>query len=199
MSRYQQRSTASLIAIFIVVAIVIAGAISAARALFFSGDGSNQIIDRSQTVLLDTTGNNSVSMQLRGPIVAQENHVGYRLTVSPTSRTLTVYRGYNGEVVDSVVLSNTKEAYEQFVFALNRADYSKGSELTGERNDTRGICSSGRVFYFSINENLKPVKTLWTTSCRENGSFKGDLNVTRSLFVNQFTDNARAIINQLPV
>lgn len=174
--------------ILIIVAVAIAALVSLARAVFFS-DGTSQTIsdvDNSHSALLNTTIDHSVSMTVRGPIIADEQFRSYQITISPTKRVLTTYTGYLDKVINQISLGNNTPSYEQFVYALDKADYVKGSELTGDKNDRRGLCATGKVYEFGTLKAGKSVKTLWTTTCgKEKGSLSASISSLNLLFVNQ--------------
>jgi hypothetical protein len=162
--------------ILIIVAVAIAALISLARTIFFPGIQTTSQTDTSQQALLDTGINHSVSMTVRGPIVGNEVFHSYTMTISPTSRTLIGYTGYTNTPMDQgITLGNNPAAYEQFVYALDKINYAKGTELTGSSNDLRGVCATGDVYQFSILKDNKSVKTLWTSSC---GNAKGSLGTS---------------------
>jgi hypothetical protein len=170
--------------ILIIIAIAIAALISLARAVFFS-DGTQPAsnADTSKTALLDTSTDHSVSMTVRGAIVADENYRSYQITVSPNSRSLTIYSGYLDKVVNKINLTNNIPAYEEFVYALEKANYVKGTEFSGDKNDRRGICATGKVYEFATLKAGSPVKTLWTTTC---GNAKGSLSANSSALTSLF-------------
>jgi len=185
--------------ILIIVAVAIAGLISLARAVFFSDNTSQTVtqVDVSQEALLSTAVDRSVTLTVRGNIVADEEFRTYQIVVTPTSRTLTAYTGYLDRRTDQIVLGNNTPAYEEFVFALNRADLVRGTELTGDTNDRRGICATGRVYEFGVLKANTSVKTLWTSTCRDaKGSLKAVLVELTNLFTDQIP-NGQALINKL--
>jgi hypothetical protein len=185
--------------ILIIVAVAIAALISLARAVFFS-DGTSQTvsnIDTSRSALLNTAIDHSVSMTVRGSIVADEQFRTYQITISPTSRTLTTYMGYLDKKIDQINLGNNTPAYEEFVYALEKANYVRGTELTGDKNDRRGICATGKVYEFGTLKSGTSVKTLWTSTCNNTkGSLSASVPTLTSLFVNQIPD-ARKMINKI--
>lgn len=193
MYRGKQNRIFPIIIVILIVAIVIAALVSIGRALF-GGSSEPQAVDQSQAVLLDVTGGTHVVMSVRGPIVAHENFRSYQVDISPTSRNLTTYSGYAGQRLDSQQLSNNTTAYEEFVYALNRAKFAEGRQLEGEDNDTRGICPTGRLYEFAIMRGDSAVKQLWTTSCGgSRGSFRTNLDQTRTLFLRQLPDSNRLV------
>lgn len=182
-----------IILVIIVVAVAIAALVSIGRALF-SGSSQPTVADPAVTALHDTSGQANVEMDVRGPIVATENFRSYKITISPSSRTLTTYSGYQGQVANNEQLDNTQKAYEQFVYALDRADMLKGTAFTGDKDDTRGICATGRVYEFTVFENGAPVKHLWTSTCSGSpGSFQASVSQVGDLFLKQFPDGGQQI------
>ncbi|TAL15352.1 hypothetical protein EPN95_00060 [Patescibacteria group bacterium] len=182
--------------ILIIVAIAIAALVSLARTVFFSG-GTSQTVsqtDVSTDALLNTAINHSVTMTVRGAIVANEEFRSYKITVTPTTRTLTTYSGYLNTPIDQISVSNNTPAYEQFVYALDRANLVKGTELTGANNDTRGICADGKVYEFGVIKDGKSVKTLWTSSCKESkGSLDANVGNLAAMFIDQIPKGVELI------
>lgn len=188
MASYGNSRVLPVALVLIIIAIAIAALVSLARAVFFSDDQSSiTLTDISHETLVSLAVDNSVTMTVRGSLVADENFHSYQIKVTPTSRNLTTYVGYLDTKVDEIVLGNNTPAYEQFVYALDRASFVKGAELTGDSNDTRGICASGRVYEFELSKGDKSIKKLWTTSClgKLKGSLVANLDLLRSLFTKQ--------------
>jgi len=182
----------------IVVAVSIAALISLARNIFFPGDvKTSSQTDISKEALLSTAVDRSVSMTVRGKIVADETFRSYKIQITPTSRKITTYKGYLTEPIQNISLENNTPAYEQFVYALYKANFMKSNELTGDNNDIRGICATGNIYEFQISKANKPVKQLWTSTC--SGS-KGSLNASVEQLTNLFTTqipDAKTLINKL--
>jgi len=171
-----------LIIIIVIVALVIAAIISIGRALFNSGDGNSNEqtsqVDSNREDLLNTSTGRSVAMTVRGPIVAQENFTSYRVTASNSERSLNVYKGYLEEQTNGKAFSNNTQAYEQFVYALDKANMTKGRDVANDEtdDDLRGICAGGYVYEFSVLSGGNEVRKLWTSTC--DGS-KGTLNASK--------------------
>lgn len=198
MARYTSNRSIPVALVLIIVAVAIAALVSLTRAIFFSGNSSpSSQTDTSQTALLNTTVTHSVRMTVRGKIVANENFVSYQITVAPGSRSLTTYSGYLESQTNQVALGNNIPAYEQFVFALDRADMVKGKELVGDKNDTRGICATGQLYEFEVLNSNKAVKTLWTSTCKGSpGSLDASVTQLTNLFTVQIPD-AQSVTNTL--
>lgn len=195
MRRYEFVRFIPIILIVITVAFLIYAAVSIGRSLIFGNESSKSPENnQSQTQLVSLNSSASVRMNVRGPIVATENFKGYSITIAPQSRQLTVYSGYNLNTLQQVSLGNIPSGYEQFVYALKNYKLAENSELTGDKNDTRGVCPTGILYEFAILDNNKSVKTLWTTTCANyRGSLKSNRTDIYNLFVNQIPNGSSII------
>ena len=198
MAKYKTRQIITVALTLVAIAIAIAALVSVARVLFFSNGALNTAqTNSSQQALLDTSADRSVRMTIRGAIIADETYRSYQIQIAPNSRTLTVYKGYVGQVAGSINLGNNIPAYEQFVYALNKANLMKGNELTGENNDLRGVCAAGHIYEFQILQSNKSLKQLWTSSCSAaRGSLNANLDQLTKLFIAQIP-NAKSLTGDL--
>lgn len=180
-----------IVLLLIIIAIAVAALVSVGRAIFGGDNAATPAqVDTSEQTLLNTSVTHSVRMTVRGPIVADENFRSYQITVSPTSRSLITYSGYLDQLIDSKQLSNNTEAYTQFVYALNRANMVKGTPLTGDKDDMRGVCATGDVYMFETLDSGNSVKDLWTSTCSgSKGSFKASVPQVQNLFLQQIPDS----------
>lgn len=195
----QRSSTARLLPMFITVVIiivVIVAVISIGRAIF-GGDsaGPEEVVDRGRTELLDTSPENSVRLTVRGPIVAEEEFKSYSIEISSSDRTMNIYGGYLEDIERSKELLNNTEAYEQFVYALDKADMMKGDVPTDDaENDLRGICATGYVYEYSVLTSGATVKRLWTSTCDgSRGSLDASVEQLNSLFLDQIPDSRELV------
>lgn len=194
MANYRTSRILPIILVIVIIVIAIAAIVSLARIVFFSGSSAPVVTDESRTALLSTSAGRSVSMTVRGPIVADEEFHSYQIDIAPNNRTIKTYTGYLENVVASNSLTNSVAAYEQFVYALDKANLTKGIELEGDRNDVRGVCATGRVYEFSILNNGDTVKKLWTSTCKGSaGSLRASTAQLTSLFINQIPDADKLI------
>ncbi len=201
MASYKKSRVLPTVLTIVVIIVAIVGLVSLARALFFGGSSStNQVqVDTSRQALLDTTVGSAVTMTVRGPIVADENFRSYKIIITPSSRDMKTYTGYLGTVLKQDNLINNTAAYEEFVFALDKANMSAGKQLSDERNDIRGICATGRVYEFAILKDGDVIQTLWTSTCGGSpGSLKASAAQLGQLFGNQMP-NARTLLDGLSI
>jgi hypothetical protein len=174
----------------IIGVIAVVAMVSIARTLFFGGGSSSPSaspkVNVGKQALTQTTNDYSVRMTVRGPLVADENYRTYTVTISPTGRTMTTYKGYDQQQIDTSELKNSTTAYEQLVYALNRVKLMDGTPFTGDSNDTRGICATGTLYTFDVLQSGNSEQSLWTSSCNSApGSLKANLTQVTNLFSSQ--------------
>lgn len=179
-----------LIIIILVVALVIAAIVSIGRVFFTSGNTSNapESTDAVLTAVHDTSGGRGVRWTVRGPIVADENFRSYQIQISETERTYTTYSGYLDQVINTKTYPNNERAYEQFVYALDKAGI--GQTRNAKDTDFRGVCATdGFAYVFDTLHGESADHTLWTTSCRgSQGSMSANVAQIHALFANQIPD-----------
>lgn len=187
MANYRTTRIIPVALVLIIVAVAIFGLIYFAQLLFFpGGNGSTDKSDTGQSALTDISANRSVIMTVRGKIVANENFRSYQIEITPNKRILTIYKGYLNQSIDNLTFDNNIPAYEQFVYALSRAKLMNSNELTGDSNDTRGICATGFLYEFQVLKSNKTVKKLWRTSCSNaRGSLGINVKPVSDLFIVQ--------------
>jgi hypothetical protein len=188
MANYRTSRALPIILVIVVIIIAITALVSLARVVFFSGSStsSTAAVDVSRDALLNTSAGRSVTMTVRGPIVADEKFRSYKIDISANDRTIKTYTGYLDTVVDQTSLGNSVASYDQFVHALDKANLTKGKQLDGDKNDTRGICATGSVYDFTIYNGTDVVKDLWTSTCNGSaGSLNASVTQLSSLFTNQ--------------
>lgn len=153
-------------------------------------------IQTSRTNLVNTSADRSVRMIVRGPIVADEDFRSFQIQISSSNRTFNLYKGYDKTSIKDISLYNNVPAYEQFVYALNNERFMDNNELTGDANDTRGVCPTGLLYTFQILTNDDVNKTLWTTSCSsERGSLRSSGTQFVTLFLKQIPKSKNIPIN----
>ena len=156
---------------------------------------SKEDLDAGIKGLLSTEDGRSVKMTVRGPITAREDSKYYTVEVSKKHRVLKTFRGYQfTDVIDDVVKENDFKAYEEFVYALNKANMMKGTEFVGEADDLRGVCATGHIYDFAILKDGKVEKHLWTSTCDgAKGSLAANKDQLQNLFVSQFPENEKVV------
>lgn len=185
-----------VIIIVIIVVVSVAAIVALARTLLFNGSGEEtEQIQRN--TLIETTSDRAVRMTIRGEITADEEFRSYQITISPTSRVMTTYAGYLDSQIETAQLDNNTRAYEEFVFALDRAGMMSGTPLEGEANDRRGLCPGGKILEFETLSGGQSEEMLWTTTCggRAGGSFEGSSSQISDMFLQQIPQGSELLNN----
>jgi hypothetical protein len=188
MANYRSSRIVPIILVVVIIIIAIAALVSLARVVFFSGSSTTTTtkVDTSRDALLNTSDGHSVTMTVRGPIIADEKFRSYKIDISPSQRIIKTYSGYLQTVLDQNALGNNVASYDEFVHALDKANLTKGTQFVDAKNDTRGICATGIVYDFKIIEDGKAVKDLWTSTCRgSSGSLDASVTQLTNLFIRQ--------------
>jgi hypothetical protein len=181
-----------LIIIIVIVALVIAAIVSIGRAVFNNNDGNDteqtSQVSEDREALLNTSAGRSVTLTVRGPIVAEENFTSYRISASNSERSMKVYKGYLESETNGKTLSNNTQAYEQFVYALDKANMveSRDGANDDELKDLRGICARGYVYEYAVLSGSNEVKKLWTSTCEgSKGTLEASTEQLNQLFLAQ--------------
>lgn len=181
-----------LIIIVIVVALVIAALVTVGK-MIFSGNNSSNANKTTDTTsidsaVLDRADGRSVRWTVRGPIVADEKFRSYQITISPKQRIYTTYSGYLDQIVETKTFENNANAYEQFVYALTKANIGKTRKANDE--DFRGVCATKGVAYMFETMNGSAVdQSIWSSTCKDSpGTLASDPLKIQALFVNQVPD-----------
>lgn len=192
MANYRTSRLLPTILTVIIIIVAIAGLVALVRLLFTGSPSTDTpVVNLSQQNLLNTAEGRSVSMTVRGPIVADEDFRSYQITVSPSAREFKAYSGYLAAVLDQQSLPNNTAAYNQFVHALDKANMVKGTPFEGEKNNVLGICATGKVYEFSVLGEGGVDHMLWTSTCGGSpGSLRASATQLSQLFLNQIPDSS---------
>ena len=191
------------ILLIIVIAFLAIAALVSLGQMFFGSSSSTQDVSQSSNTevvennLLKNDTSRSVKMTVRGPIVAEENFRSYTVEVTPSTRILTTYKGYLGDIIDQVKLDNNAKSYEEFVNALDKANMMKGEALVGDADSMLGVCATGHLYDFAILKDNEVEKHLWTSTCSgSKGSLNANVRQLQNLFILQIPNN-NEIVNDL--
>ena len=139
----------------------------------------------------DTT----VEMTIDGPINADQEHYQLQMTVGQTLSILNLDKGYEGVVVTSDNYNNNSNSYAEFLRSLDLAGYRKGNSSSTANSDPRGYCPLGERYSFQIISGGRTVQNYWATTCGGQGTFQGNVNLVKTLFMAQMPDFDTVISN----
>lgn len=189
---YRSNSTRifPIILIVIVVVALIAGIVTVGRYLFSGNGDTDQQKSRAETAreaLLKVDVDHSVRMTIRGPIVGNESFRSYQVTISPSQREYVVYKGYLEDVESRDTYGNNNAAYEELVYALDKAALTSSGKYTDEQpEDLRGVCATGRVYQYEILSDGSAKESYWTSTCKGSpGTFGASVQQVTDLFTKQ--------------
>jgi hypothetical protein len=180
-----------IILIIVVTIAVIAGLVTVGRYLFGGNSADRQAqeakVATARDELLTLETDRAVRVTVRGPIVGDDRFRTERISISPTQRVFTIYGTYLEDVEDQRSYDNNMEAYEEFVYALDKAAFTKpGPQDPEEASDIRGICATGRVYEFEVVGSASVVHRSWTSTCKGSpGTFGANLDQVVRLFTAQ--------------
>ena len=195
--KYPQKNSFSRfvpILLVIVITIVAVAAVLAIGRALFGGDSTQdqsevETVDIGNESLLSSESGRSIRLTVRGPIVADESHRSYQVTISPSSRVMATYEGYLESEMDIKKYDNNTSAYEELIYALQKRKMMDGIELTDEQNDLRGICATGKIYMFETLMDDETVKTLWTSDCSgSKGSALANVDEIIDMCIKQIPD-----------
>lgn len=180
-----------IIIVIIVIALIVAAIVTVGR-LVIGGSGSSDskktAANSLQESILDRSAKRSVRWTVRGPIVADEKFRSYQITISPSSRTYITYSGYLDQVMDTKTYDNNAKAYEEFVYALDKAN--AGATRSAKDAEFRGVCATqGLAYMLETVNNSEVDNSVWSSSCKDSaGTMGADPLKLQALFVNQIPD-----------
>jgi hypothetical protein len=171
---------ASIGLIILVVFLVIRG---------FSGSDKPTLTEKP--LVSYATTDTTVRLSVDGPIVADQEHNGYSITVGRDQTVMDTYTGYEEQVIESNTYTNNTEGYANFLRALDLAGFTLGDKKS--EADPRGTCATGNRYRLEIINGTNQVQDYWTTSCKIKGTFYGDKDQVMRLFRYQAPDYSRML------
>lgn len=149
--------------------------------MIFRG-GSDPAAPNAPKQLVDYA-NTNVTVQLIEdyPVNADQTHRQLTTKVGRDVTTFTAESGYQGTVLREKSYNNNPTAYASFLRSLQLAGFNSANPDEALR-DERGFCPLGRRYIMEIKDNERTIQRLWSTSCGNIGSFRGQLDTVRKLF-----------------
>jgi hypothetical protein len=171
-----------IVAALIAIGLVILFIILLFRAIF-GGGGENSPAERR--VNLADYENTGVIMRMvnEGPINADELHRQVYIEVGRDGNKIQLVHGYQGNVVRQEQVNSNSSAYGSFLRAIDLLGYNNGNRSKNEAvTDYRGHCPFGNRYIFQIMDGNDVKQQFWSTSCGNEGSFRGQADQIVQLF-----------------
>lgn len=154
------------------------------RAITNRGDRLTPV-EKVQLISYKDSDDTVTKLVTKGRIVGNDEYGEVHITIGRDSRTLQIFRGYQGRVIASENFGNNPDAYRVFLSALHNAGFTNSRRVS----DTilpEGVCPTGKRYWYEIVTGEDTPQSLWNTSCASvRGNFGGDSNTVRWLFENQ--------------
>jgi hypothetical protein len=149
----------------------------------FSGDSSV----KKSNPLSDYAGTDAlVRMTVDGPIISDQQHQAYRITIGRSETRIETLQGYEYDSIDTKTYENNQQGFTNFLRALDLAGYTRGlPKADRQTQDERGVCATGNRFIFEIINGTSEIQRFWSTSCGKGGTFKGNAAQVKQLFDRQ--------------
>lgn len=128
------------------------------------------------------TTDSEVSYSQEGQTNADSLHRTIKITVNNHLTNITIFSGYQGNVLKSETISNNENAYRAFLAGLQTQGFISQRKIAS--NVTMlGSCALGNKFIFTTSGIPNAPTELWTTSCPgSKGTFSGRLGNVQQLF-----------------
>lgn len=172
-----------IVAALIAIGLIILFIILLLRAIFGGGGGEAPAERRINLADYEKT-NVIMRMVTEGPINANELHRQVYIEVGKDSNKIQLVHGYQGEVVGQDQVNSNSSAYGSFLRAIDLLGYSNGNRSEAVA-DYRGHCPFGNRYIFQIMDGNDVKQQFWSTSCGNEGSFRGQTDQIVQLFMAQ--------------
>lgn len=129
-----------------------------------------------------------VRLTTEGAVTAAENHVSQTITISASTRTIQVFKGYSSAPALSQDYPNSQAAYADFIYALQYAGFTKNTPNPKAAKNEIGLCPQGQRFIYELIDGPATDQRLWSTSCGDITTFKGSGSLVQTLFRAQIPD-----------
>ncbi len=149
--------------------------------LLFHGGGKSKVPATSKTLVSYASTDAQVSVTIVGQVNAVSLHQQIRITVDRDDVTYEHMTGYDGQVADSQIFSNTESSYNVFLHALQHYGFTRGDNSKALR-DNLGYCPTGNQYIFELKQDDNTLERYWATTCGSPQTFLGPVSLTLTLF-----------------
>lgn len=129
-----------------------------------------------------------VSLDIHGQISADQTFRTIRITVNRSLSTITIYQGFQGQVLQQKSYANNQNSFQTFLYGLNATNFT-ASKVAPKGSTEQGSCPLGQRLVYEVTDGNETLLHSWTTSCAKTlGTFNGRTADTRQLFQLQIPD-----------
>ncbi len=154
--------------------------------LFSGGDNPSKKVPTSGKPLSSYASTDvKVRLTIDWPINAAQNHRQTQITVDRNSADLTLFKGYDREVIRNQSYNNSQAGYSAFLHALELLNFTKGDTSNDSLKSEAGHCAIGQRYIFEIIQDGHDIERYWATSCNGPHTYQGNVSMTLDLFQRQ--------------
>jgi hypothetical protein len=155
--------------------------------LFSGGSDKAKVPTTSKPLSSYVETGSEARLTIDGPLNAESEHRQIQISVDSNRVMFTEIGGYNGNVISQKSYSNNTNAYRNFLAAVGRAGFTKGSTDSQLSNEL-GYCPTGNRYIYELKQGDKSVERFWSTSCSKPKTYLGNQALTNHLFEAQVPD-----------
>jgi len=149
--------------------------------LIFHGGSKPKVPVTHKTLDSYAVTDAQATLTIDGPINADQNHQGVKITVARDNVTFEQLQGYQGSVTNMQTFPNNVDAYTSFLLALAHAGFTQGNS-SASLKDERGYCPLADRYIFEFQQDGQELERYWTTSCGSPKTYLGNTELTLTLF-----------------
>lgn len=154
--------------------------------------GGDSAVETKALNLADYARTDSVAqLTIDGPVTSNSTHEEVTIDVSSDEVVFSLYKGYEGELVNRQSYPNNTNAYTEFLYGLQHEGFTKGNTDPAMK-DERGVCPLGQTQVYSFENEGKQLMRFWSTSCGTK-TFHGKTGAVINLFQHQVPDYNKLI------
>jgi hypothetical protein len=112
--------------------------------------------------------------------VADQDHREVKIDVRSHEVVFTLYRGYEGDIINQQTTLNNNSAYTVFLKGLQNLGFNLGNRNPALQ-DERGRCPNGQRSIYEFTNESDMLMRFWSTSCGEK-TFNGNISGVTQMF-----------------
>ncbi len=129
-----------------------------------------------------------VELTIAGRLQGDDVRRSITIAVDRYARMISIFQGYQGNILKSESFVNNQDAYRAFLAAMSNEGFSLKRNLKNPKED--GTCPLGLHYNYDFISNDGHDSHLWSSSCSA-GTMAGQRGIIQTLFRSQITDYDR--------
>ena len=177
-----------IVFVFILSLILLGwGMYAIARNVFDANTDSSTTQSVTEEDIYSVESAGEVVFKIEGPTVAADEHRSAKITIRPNTVTMTVFKNYGQEAIETKGYLNSDASYSAFLSAIAQANVlarEKGTDMDDDYAED-GVCATGRTYILELDNDIRR----WSTSCsRDHGTAGFSMGAVQRLFERQVPD-----------